>query len=174
MACAQWRQTAIPGMLLLLIVTGALSACSQGNNPVQAEQGEVAEPLTPLTRVDGGQGGVTVEAIWVTPLHLREMPQNTLDGYPAERYLFIHLKLDTHSVDLLQYDLPRLAALQGRNNTPLAPEAWLALEESSHHREGVFAFSGTSNEQWAAAEGIATLTLREIAGVPERVLTWEF
>ncbi|MBI2166012.1 MAG: hypothetical protein HYU29_06370 [Chloroflexi bacterium] len=163
------RQAVFLGVLLLLSL--ALGACSGSATTSSAEQGE---PQDSLTRVDGGQGGVTVQAIWVTPLHLREMAQDVFGGYPAERYVLIHLKLDTHSVDLLKYDLPSLVTLQGRNNTYLVPEAWLALEESDHHREGIVAFPMTSNEQWAAIEGVASLTLREIAGVSERVFTWEF
>ncbi len=169
MAGARWRQAA-GGLLLLLAVAGVLSACSQETSPPLLERGGVES----LVRVDGGQGGVTVQATWVTPTHLEDMSKDVVRGYPVERYVLIHLKLDTHSVDLLKYDLPGLAALQRPDGAVFAPAAWLAVEESGHHREGVLAFPGGSPEQWTAGGGAALLTLRGIADVPERVFAWEF
>lgn len=88
--------------------------------------------------------------------------------------MLVHLKLDTHSVDLTGYDLAARAILQGKDYRATPAEGWLPLNEDSHHRDGVLAFPGGSNEAWAAGGGAVELTLRGIAQVTERTLRWQF
>jgi hypothetical protein len=102
------------------------------------------------------------------------MPQTLLKAYPADRYVLIHLTLDTHSVDLGWHDLASLSTLGGREGAPVAATAWLGLEESSHHRDGVLVFAGLSNSEWAEREGIAVLRMKGVAGVTGRNVQWEF
>ncbi len=166
----------IPLVLLVLVgVPGA--ACA--SKDVSAPGGQGTPAPTPasaasLTRTDGGQGGVTAEATWVTPSHLLQMPQGILKDYPTGGFTFIHLKLDTHSVDLEPYDLTSLSALSDGSDRFMSAAAWVAIKESSHHREGVLVFPGQSNEGWRSKRGVAELRLSRVGGVSERILRWEF
>ncbi|MBI4200254.1 MAG: hypothetical protein HY535_07265 [Chloroflexi bacterium] len=165
---------------LLFFIGAATTAC--GTQDKQAPLGQAVATGTTaqevaaagLRQVDVGQGNVTVEATWVAPVHLQEMPQDPIRDYSPDRFVLIHVKLDTHSVDLGSYDLPRLAALSGRDGRPREAEAWLGIEESSHHREGVLVFAGMSNGEWEPRERSAQLAFGELAGVSERVLRWQF
>jgi len=110
------------------------------------------------------QGAVTVEATLLTP----ERPR--VDGKLA-----VQVKLDTHAVDLDQYQLEQLAVLrdgQGREVQALGLEA---ASGSGHHREAVVTFPATD----AAGKPLLspemkslTLVLRGIGEVPERVFRW--
>ncbi|MBI4235960.1 MAG: hypothetical protein HY688_01215 [Chloroflexi bacterium] len=50
----------------------------------------------------------------------------------------------------------------------------MGIEESSHHREGLLVFPGSTNERWEAEQKRAELTMTAIAGTAERVLVWEW
>ncbi|MBI4311018.1 MAG: hypothetical protein HY681_04470 [Chloroflexi bacterium] len=120
---------------------------------------------------DGGLGGITVEATWVSAQHWKEIAGSLRDA-AGDRNVLIHVKLDTHSVDLEKYDLAALAFLEGRRRKTVQAEAWLGLEESSHHREGLLIFPGNGNEEWQAEENEAQLTVKGVAGVAERLFGW--
>ena len=159
-------------LLVALLVAGASTlACGEGQRNTPAPTAPLAQSLT---RVDGGQGGVTVEATWVAAPHRQELALDSLRDYPADRYALIHLKLDTHSGDLSRYDLPRLATLTGPGPAPVAATAWLEMAEGGHHREGVLVFPGRGDEQGRPEGGRAELKLTGIAGVAERLFLWEF
>jgi hypothetical protein len=168
------RRVYTAAMLLLAAVTATACGAQSGSPTMPREPGPVPEQkaATPSpAQVDSGQEGVTMKAIWVTEAHLSQMPQRLLKAYPADRHVLIHLTLDTHSVDLGAYDLASLSTLGGRGSAPLPATAWLGLEESSHHRDGVLVFSGLSNTE---REGIAVLRMKDVAGVTERNIQWEF
>ncbi len=154
---------ALLGAVLILVACG-------GNAPPPTQG---AQSMA-LVQRDGGEGGVTAEAIWVTAEHLKEMENNVTLPNDLSGYVLVHLALDTHTVDLNGYDLLGLATLQGREAMAMAPVRWIGIQESSHHRDGLLAFPGESNEAWASQEGMAELTLRQIAQVSERSLRWEF
>lgn len=145
----------VGGLLLVLILTAACggSASTTGTS-------------APLTVRDDGAGGVTVEATWVTSEHLaaRGALQEAASRLP-DGTILIHVKLDTHSVDLAQYDLAALASLDfGGEATPAL--GYEPLSDEGHHREGVLAFAARE------PEGPVSLVLREVAGVRERRLVW--
>ncbi|MEK7777603.1 MAG: hypothetical protein AAB303_03145 [Chloroflexota bacterium] len=174
--------------LLVLVAIVSVGCSASGGTAAPGEQsgeaktpyvpsGSDTKPLISLTRLDNGEGGVTVEATWVTPAHLQEMGQvSTMPGgFNLEQHVLVHVKLDTHSVDLSRYDMTRLATLSGLDDTASVPAAgWVGVQEGSHHREGFLAFPGGSNGQWEAKEKIAKLRLNNIAGVPQREYIWEF
>ena len=138
-----------------------LAACGM------AGRKEEDRPLADLTQRDGGEGGVTVEATWVTRQHAgTDGIASRLERYPLDRYVAFHLKLDTHSVDLNQYDLTDAATLSVDGGAPQSATAWVALGDDSHHREGLLIF--------ARKEGASRveLTVIGVAGVPQRVLRW--
>lgn len=146
------------GMAMLSLL---LAACgSAGDN-------ERASATVNPTQRDGGEGGVTVEATWVTAEHAEDGAMKAkLEGYPGDRFVALHLKLDTHSGDLNRYDLVKAASLAADGSASQAASAWVPLSEDSHHREGLLIFPRPEG-----ATG-AELALRDIAGVPQRVLRW--
>jgi hypothetical protein len=124
------------------------------------------EPSAYLTVRDGGAGGVTVEATWVTPAHVEERPalRKVASRLPGNAVL-IHVKLDTHSVDLGRYELAALAWLDGGSGLKPAL-SYEPISDEGHHREGVLVFGAPGTER------PATLIIRDLAGVPERRLVW--
>ncbi|MBI4339556.1 MAG: hypothetical protein HY680_06340 [Chloroflexi bacterium] len=161
-----------PFLAGFLVIIGGLLAlgCSPGISP----KGTVGqEEAAALTRVDDGRGGVTAEGIWVSPNHLREMGGTLAGEYPLDRFALVHLSLNTHSVELARYDPMSRVTLERTGGPPTAPEQWVPLSESGHHREGVLVFAGLSYEALAEQRDTLSLVVRDVAGVPERVLTWD-
>jgi hypothetical protein len=133
-----------------------------GGQP-QSGQQTAAMPQN-LTQQDA-QGAVTVEVTLLTP-----------DKPRADGKLAVQVKLDTHAVDLDQYQLEKLAVLrdaQGREISALGLES---PSGSGHHRQGVLTFPGTDagGKPVLGPEAKAlTFILRGIGGVPERVFRWQ-
>ncbi|MBI4338254.1 MAG: hypothetical protein HY683_10555 [Chloroflexi bacterium] len=169
MSAVHWK--GVLAVFAVVVVGVVTIACGSSGAAQDTGQGETAGSLA---RVDGGQGGVTVEAIWGSPSHLQGMPANTFKDYPPDRYTLVHLKLDTHSVDLSQYNLARIATLSKPDGAETNAAAWISINGDSHHREGVLAFAGESNGMWETQKARARLTLKGIASVPQREFVWEF
>ena len=109
-------------------------------------------------------GAVTVEAKY-------------LDAGPAGAGTPIRfeIKLDTHSVNLDQYDLKQLATLRNDRGVAVKPLSF-EKEGSGHHVQHVLAFpatDGSGNSVVGAGATAVELVLTEIANVPQRVLRWE-
>lgn len=138
-----------------------LAAC--GSSVSEERSGGAAS----LTQQDSGEGGVTVEATWVTDEHAEtDAIAAKLEQYPLDRYVAFHLKLDTHSGDLNEYDLVRIAYLTVDGGTSQAAVTWVSQSNDSHHREGLLVFVRPDGGK------TVELTLRDIAGVSQRVLRW--
>lgn len=110
------------------------------------------------------QGAVTVEVTLLTP-----------DQPRADGTLAVQVKLDTHAVDLEQYQLEKLAVLrdaQGREVEALAIES---ASGDGHHRQAVLTFPAIDADGKPLlspeTEGL-TLVLRGVGGVPERAFRW--
>jgi hypothetical protein len=93
----------------------------------------------------------------VTPLNLSDKSAATLD---------FDVALNTHSVDL-GYDLTQIATLRSDAGEQVQPTKWNGPTGGGHHREGTLSFPQLKRGQ------SVTLTLRGIAGVPERIFTWK-
>ena len=100
----------------------------------------------------------------------------TLDKPRPDGKLGVQVKLDTHAVDLDQYQLEKLAVLRDAQGGEIPA---LGLESSSgsgHHREGVLIFPGmdASGKPVLSPEAkTLTLILRGIGGIPERMFRWQ-
>jgi len=131
-----------------------LSPATAARPPAQAEP---AASTADLTRVSEG-GQVTVKATW--------------QGRAAGPVFTI--VLDTHAVDLDGYDLAQLATLRVDGGAALAPVRWNA-PVGGHHREGTLTFPGEQGGKpvIGAQTRVVELTVRDVAGVPERMLIWE-
>jgi hypothetical protein len=132
-----------------------------GEQPPSATQ--MASAPQHLTQQDT-QGAVTVSATLLTT-----------DKPRADGKLAVQVKLDTHSIDLDQYQLERLAVLRDGQGREIPAAGLESASGSGHHREGVLTFPATdaSGKPVLSPEAnTLTLILRGIGGVPEREFRW--
>ncbi len=83
--------------------------------------------------------------------------------------------MDTHSVDLDGYDLRRLAELRTDQGVVVQPTQWQA-PKGGHHRKGTLIFPDKApdgSEVLGPRTRSFKLTIRDIAGVPEREFRWD-
>ena len=105
---------------------------------------------------EGGQ--VTIKATWQGP----------------GAGLIFDVVMDTHAVDLDGFDLAQLAALRVDGAREVHPASWNA-PKGGHHRQGILTFPSTAGDgsPFITADTRAIeLVIRDVAGVPERVLRW--
>ena len=109
------------------------------------------------TRVSEG-GQVTITATWQDPA-------------PGPAFTIV---MDTHAVDLDGYDLTQLAVLRVDNGPELTPVSWDA-PAGGHHREGTLTFPAEQGGKPIidVTTRAVELVVRDVAGVPVRVLTWQ-
>ncbi|MHB0978667.1 MAG: hypothetical protein ACYC5Q_01060 [Thermoleophilia bacterium] len=141
------------------------SSASTGASPA-------AQQSTPnFVAADDGAGGVKVSAATLTPGAVKEDP--TLGDMaalfdPATELGFL-VMFETHSGDLSQLDLVALSDLKGPDGDHKAVR-WVSESDSGHHRSGMLVFERGGLD--LAGAGDLTLTVKDVAGVPTRTLTW--
>jgi hypothetical protein len=140
-------------LAVVAVATAAVvfvAGCSQGF----AREGTEAPPsgAAPLTD-DGGK--VTIEVKWL--------------GIDGDQLRF-QVAMNTHSVDLDAYDLGELTVLRDDEGNEHRPVLWESAP-GGHHRRGTLAFDGMDSLEGGETTTLE-MTIRDIAGVPERVLTW--
>lgn len=146
-----------PGMMASGMMGGGMGGQPQNPAPM-------ASAPQKLTQQDT-QGAVTVEATLLT-----------LDKLRADGKLAVQVKLDTHAVDLDQYQLEKLATLRDTQGQEIQALGLESPSGSGHHREGVLIFPGTdASGKPVLGPEVRTLTLilRGVGGVPERVFRWQ-
>lgn len=79
--------------------------------------------------------------------------------------------MNTHSVNLDQYDLGELAVLRDDESKEYRPAAWRSAP-GGHHRSGTLTFPVPASLSQGKAKYL-NLIIRYGAGVKERVLKWE-
>ncbi len=160
--------------LILTACTGAQSLATSIQPPAAAVEKPTAAPTQPpattqvipatpagnLTR-SAEAGAVTVD---ITPLNLGDATAVTLDFKVA---------MNTHSVDL-GVDLARLTALKAGANE-IAAQTWQAPAGGGHHVEGTLRFPAKTADGKPLLAGVPgfSIIIRGLAGVPERVFTWD-
>jgi FlaG/FlaF family flagellin (archaellin) len=83
----------------------------------------------------------------------------------------LQVSLNTHSVELGQYDLAKLSHLTLEPGGPLTEATWKPDANSGHHVGGTLTFSDPGGLYAKAKE--LTLEIRDLAGVPARTLQWQ-
>ena len=142
----------------LIVFALALATASFWPSDVAAES--IVEPAT----VKSQGGAVTVEA-----KYLGASPAGAGDTIRFE------IKLDTHSVNLDEYDLMQRATLRNDRGVAVKPLSF-EKEGSGHHVQHVLAFpatDGSGNFVVGAGATAIELVLTDIANVPQRVLRWQ-
>jgi len=105
---------------------------------------------------DSGAGGVTVQATWL----------GSRDGVLAFK-----VAMDTHSGNLMTFDAAANIVLRDSDGREVKAVAWRDESTDSHHRSGVVSFPASALGPDASR---AMLIVRNLAGVSERPLTFEF
>jgi len=135
-----------------------MAPMGQQNAPAPA--GQLSE--SDLVRASD-EADITIEATWMNPL------------LEPENALVFRVSMDTHSEDLLQFDLPALAVLRdGKDQALAATFAWEPESESNHHRSGILRAQAVDEGQSllaAVAEGVV-LELKDV-GTPLRRFEWQ-
>jgi hypothetical protein len=114
------------GMLAITALVAA--ACSSGGGSTSGSPKDQDSTRT------ASANGIEVQANWLT----QEAASQDFDltDYPADRFLYLEVKLDTHSGDLKSIELPGSAELR-QGDRQFEPEAWVASNDDAHHREGL-------------------------------------
>lgn len=89
-------------------------------------------------------------------------------GY-KDNLLSFNIAMDTHSVDLDQYDLTQLSVLMDDKGNSYPPFSWDA-EPGGHHRTGILTFSQSGSQD---KPDILKLIISNVAEIQERTFTWE-
>ena len=140
-------------VMVLALVLGACASSASPSPTSPSGPGSQA-PTNGLVQSSSG-GSVTIDVKWL----------GAQDGSLA-----FQVTMDTHSVDLDQYDLGKLAVLRDDTGKEYAPAAWLS-PPGGHHREGTLKFPVPESLTQGKARSIQ-LVIRDVAGVGERVLQW--
>jgi len=137
------------------------AACGDGVAP------QSTPTPSPLTLVDGGQGGVAIQVTWVTPSFLASPEMERFAGLDLSLYLAFYVRLDTDSVDLSKCDLDRISVLHDLGGGEYEPQLWLPSNVTGDHREGLLLFRKVD----FGGEGVE-LVIRGVGGVAERSYRW--
>jgi len=119
---------------------------------------------------DEGQGSVSVSAaLLTTGSPAEDASVAMLAGQVGANELGIAVWFVTHSVDLSGLDLAALSILRTPKGD-VAPLRWVSEDDSAHHRSGMLVFP--SEDVNLNASGDLALIMKDIAGIPERAMTW--
>lgn len=151
-----YRRPPLTLTLLALLLGLVLSGCTSGSLATGTGASPAGSQGNLTQTSDGGQ--VVVKATW----------------QGSEAGPVFTVTLDTHSVDLDGYDLAQLTVLRVEDGREVQPRGWDA-PKGGHHRKGTLSFPAIG-EDGKAIVGPDTagfeLIIRDVAGVPERVLRW--
>ena len=164
-------QTMMPGMM-----GGMMGGQGMGGREKMGSQGMMggqggmmggqtppAEATPDSRTVKSEAGGITVEAAF--------------QDARSQGQLVFQVKLDTHSVELGQYDLAKLALLRNDQGRSVLPRAWQAGSARGHHISGTLAFADQDPSGAPIIDSntrYLDLVIREVGQVKERVLRWNF
>ncbi|MBI4285383.1 MAG: hypothetical protein HY670_05740 [Chloroflexi bacterium] len=149
----------------ILAVVIVVAGCSSGFKPVGKGSTPTAPQATATGSVKGPTNGVTqasdAAAVTVAVKWARASGGS----------LTFDVVMDTHSVDLDQYDLKKLAVLRDDTGKEYSPTSWNA-PSGGHHRSGTLVFPLPDSVTQGQAKYVE-MVIKNIAGVPERVLKWQ-
>lgn len=142
-----WLNNAVVITAFIMVIGGVWLAA--GRTKVDSASGSVQAAVTDLTRTSD-QNGMTVA---VTP------KQN------ADGSWDFAVTIDNHVVNVTQ-DMVAVSSLTDTAGQIVKPQAWTGDPPGGHHRSGMLKFGPQSSSP-------ASLTIRELGGVPARTFTWD-
>lgn len=152
----------VVSVILVIIFSIAVSGCSASSNTPANSSYQPTSSSSLTTPKNGlvqsnSEGAVTIAIKWM----------GIKDGS-----LLFDVSMDTHSVDLDQYDLGKLAVLRDDEGNEYRPISWRS-PPGGHHRSGALAFSLPASLSQGKVNYLE-LVIKDVAGIKERVLRWEF
>ena len=117
------------GLAAFVLIASACSSDSQ----TTSEGTENASNERDLSQT-ASAGGIDVKATWQASDTVSDDVDVT--DYPADRFLYLEVKLDTHSGDLMSIEFPASAEFR-QGDKQFGPAAWAAAKDDAHHREGL-------------------------------------
>jgi hypothetical protein len=142
-----WKMMLAISILLMVVITAGCSSSSA------ATQKTASSPAGGQVRSNSG-GSVTIAVTWL--------------GVKA-KVLSFDIVMDTHSVDLDQYDLGKLTILTDDKGNEYSLVSWNS-QPGGHHRTGKLTFSQVDPQ---VKPGKLELTISNVAGVSQRTFTWD-
>jgi hypothetical protein len=147
----------------LIMVAVIAAGCSSRFVPQREEEasppspssGSSHQPTKGLVQSSSG-GAVTIDIEW---------------DKAEYGSLIFNVAMNTHSVDLDQYDLGELAVLRDNGGKEYHPTSWESAP-GGHHRRGVLGFPLPESLSQGKTEYVE-MVIRDVAGIKERVLRWE-
>lgn len=140
--------------LALAVLAGACAAPAVSTPVPSPSMGSMGQPSdADLGEQTSEAGSVTVVVSWLG------------GDLPSAR-----VAMDTHSVDLDQFDLKQLARVRLDGGAWVAASGWDA-PAGGHHRSGTLAFASLNPSAFDAAK-LVELEIRDVAS-PSRLLRWE-
>ena len=138
-----WRFSVIlPVMVAFIIITG----CSSTSTTSSLQVNDMLR--------SNSDGKVTIDVEYM--------------GY-NENLLSFNITMNTHSVELDQYDLAQLSELTDDKGNIYTPLSWDS-KLGGHHRNGILTFSQPGSE---GSPDTLELVIRNIAEIQERTFVWE-
>lgn len=116
---------------------------------------EDTETENVLSKTDA-QGAVAVKA-------------TLLPGKSNQKQLMFEIVMNTHSVSLSEYDIPKIARLALGGKEAGGNFVWEPSGEDSHHMSGFLTWNG----QLEKGYNEIALKLENIDNIPERVFNWK-
>jgi hypothetical protein len=150
-------------MLVIAILMAALivAGCSSRFVPSQEEVANSPlpssshRPTNGLVQSNTG-GSVTIDVEWVKA---------------EDDSLIFNVAMNTHSVNLDQYDPGELAVLRDDTGNEYHPISWNSAP-GGHHRRGTLTFPIPDSLNQGEAKYVE-IVIRDVAGIEERIFTWE-
>ncbi len=146
----------------IIMVAVLVAGCSSRFVP-QREEGAYPPSSGPSSNgptnglVQSNTGGsVTIDVEWIKE---------------GDGLLIFDVSMNTHSVDLDQYDLGELAVLRDDTSNEYHPVSWDSAP-GGHHRKGTLTFPLPDSLSQGEAKYVK-IVIRDVADIEERVLKWE-
>ncbi len=150
---------AISIIMVVVIAAGCSSRFvpqrEEGTYPPSPSPGSSHRPTNGLVQSNTGES-VTIDVEWIKE---------------GDGLLIFDVSMNTHSVDLDEYDLGELAVLRDDTGNEYHPVSWDSAP-GGHHRKGTLTFPIPDSLSQGKARYVE-IVIRDVAGIEERVLKWE-
>lgn len=151
---------AISIIMLVLLVAGCssrfVSQREEGDySPSPSSGSSFNGPTNGLVQSNTG-GSVTIDVEWIEE---------------SDGLLIFDVSMNTHSVDLDQYDLGEMAVLSDDMGNEYHSVSWDSAP-GGHHRQGTLTFTIPDSVSQGTAKYIEIM-IRDVVDIEERVLKWE-
>ncbi|RHW38883.1 hypothetical protein D1B31_12930 [Neobacillus notoginsengisoli] len=133
---------------------GPETAIAQRVQESNEQRPDVQGTESPLSKTDA-QGAVTIRA--------SILPEESGDGK-----LTFEILMNTHSVDLSQYNLAEMATISSGGKELPASFEWKTDGQDSHHMKGMLVWTGT-----VSLDKDLKLVLKDIGNIPEKRFFWK-